>query len=947
MDNHSHHNTALYYIWENNCSSPSACFFDLQKGDICVLGRNDGYKVIYIDKPINSSALWNDFHVIDSLTEYNLNLPKEHEILCMTGSDKAEGNEIVLRRLIDCCKNEWIKDFFVETKSVLSGITEFWNLRQLMRLTGDYGLMYIPVAKVPSKEIKVVSSGNSLYYIPEVDSLGEELVSKNVESGDFCICRKGNGLVFFEVNHKPVSTDNLYSFPEIETVGETDIMFPLVFLQLCKNGVKKEKNTKFINRFKSAFHNRKSLEILDLTLKIVQGENVSLPHVNCAASIHNDVPEYENFVVEKVPYYEQNTVPQESEGVEKCTLAFKNLPEDVQLDIEIEFLKCIREQSDTRNRFRSKFSSVASFYSFVQNAKEQKCNLPDDITSVYIELLKRIVNTLEGNSCEKNIVKVFTDAIEELQKVEIKEQCNLSPLPPAKEDRKGGRWTKEEEQLVTMYFKGGYSPKDIAHAVGRSEVSIYMRLDKLGLVQYSYGDNIAEINSDLDVEKEKSKNDEEGLYVENLYGSSTLYSKDRERLFTATGKLKIINNKVYRFNFKDICFTVKRIEKKGNCWTKSSKLLVAFDNSDLYSSINPHNFIDEIEDFDDCDDIIENRLKYRGKWYDFDGEEIVEDSMISTELAPTEEIGETTNENSYDEIEIEHVYIDSKGRIINKEIVCEKQKFDIPDSGAETMNFDGGDDRLIEDDEPVIDNFIDYYLETDYESTDAYKAAMRDMEESIAYNPVKNLLLPKDSPVSFTADSIKPKSQMNNEFIPKGKLAKIDLFAKNQYDVLWLMSLIDICWKERLSEEFTLEQIACMEIANLWELQNTDKTLDADEDFEDCKEFLSTEISVNEEMRNFDIYKAIKNYPICGAFEDFVDILTENSHLNILKAWINESDETILINESSVFTNACLFSVTKQKYETKIKLNPSWRYYLINNMRDLKKFCIKLFYKFY
>lgn len=735
MDNHSHHNTALYYIWENNCSSPSACFFDLQKGDICVLGRNDGYKVIYIDKPINSSAIWSDFHVIDSLTEYNLNLPKEHEILCMTGGDKAEGNEIVLRRLIDCCKNEWIKDFFIETKSVLSGITEFWNLRQLMRLTGDYGLMYIPVAKVSSKEIKVVSSGNSLYYIPEVDSLGEELISKNVESGDFCICRKGNGLVFFAVNHKPVSTDNLYSFPEIETVGETDIMFPLVFLQLCKNGVKKEKNTKFINRFKSAFNNRKSLEILELALKIVQGENVSLPHVNCAASIHNDVPEYENFVVEKVPSYEQNTVSQESEGVEKCTLAFKNLPEDVQLDIEIEFLKCIREQSDTRKRFRSKFSSVASFYSFVQNAEKQKSNLSDTITSVYINLLNRIVNTLEGSSCEKSIVKVFTDAIEELQRVEVKVQADLSPFPFAKENRRGDRWTTEEEQLVVMYFNGGYSPKEIAKTVGRSEESIYMRLDKLGLIQYSHSD----------------------YHVEE-----PLVSKEQKE-------------KIY-------------------------------------------------------------------------------------------------NEESYGGIEIEHIYLDNAGRIVNKETVCENHKLDIP----------------------VHDTKV-----------------------------------------------------KNSGFFPKGKLGDIDLFVKNQYDVLWLMSLVDIIYKDRLSEEFTLEQIACMEIANLWELQNADKTLNVGVAFEDCKKFLSAEISVNEKMNNYDIYKAIKNYPICGEFEDFIDILTENSHLKILKAWIDESDETTLINKASVFTNACLFSVTKQKYETKVKLNPSWRYYLINNMRDLKKFYLTLFYKFY
>lgn len=62
-----------------------------------------------------------------------------------------------------------------------------------------------------------------------------------------------------------------------------------------------------------------------------------------------------------------------------------------------------------------------------------------------------------------------------------REALGLSSAPPGQGNR-GTPWFPEQEAQVAELFKGGTAPAEIARQMGRSEVSILYRLEKLGLI---------------------------------------------------------------------------------------------------------------------------------------------------------------------------------------------------------------------------------------------------------------------------------------------------------------------------------------------------------------------------------------------------------------------------------------------------------------------------------
>lgn len=55
------------------------------------------------------------------------------------------------------------------------------------------------------------------------------------------------------------------------------------------------------------------------------------------------------------------------------------------------------------------------------------------------------------------------------------------------DNRRGKSWTEEEERLIKFYFLRGKDFSTIAELIGRTEVAIKSRLSKLGLIDYTYG----------------------------------------------------------------------------------------------------------------------------------------------------------------------------------------------------------------------------------------------------------------------------------------------------------------------------------------------------------------------------------------------------------------------------------------------------------------------------
>lgn len=132
-------------------------------------------------------------------------------------------------------------------------------------------------------------------------------------------------------------------------------------------------------------------------------------------------------------------------------------------------------------------------------------------------------------------------------------------------------------------------------------------------------DSIPANDSNIDIVEPKSKAD---YTVKNEYGMGYVLDRYGEQVYSTDGLLKILNGRIYRFNYKYVCLTVKEIVHKDGSWNKSGKRLVAYSTSDLFELLDPNSYIDSIEDFKEGDDITDNQIKFNGVWYNYYGTNI-------------------------------------------------------------------------------------------------------------------------------------------------------------------------------------------------------------------------------------------------------------------------------------------------------------------------------------
>ena len=187
------------------------------------------------------------------------------------------------------------------------------------------------------------------------------------------------------------------------------------------------------------------------------------------------------------------------------------------------------------------------------------------------------------------------------------------------ESRKGKTWTQDEEELITRYFLIGTDTATIAEKTGRTEVAIKCRLAKLGLIDYTYGQE--ETTASVAREKSAESASPEDFKVKNGFVRSYILNGRGEKVFATDGKLKFMGGKLYRLNLKDVCFTIKSMGFDGKIWMKGSKKIVAYPQTELYKVLdNAYNYCEAVEEIADCPKFEDCRLKVNGEWYNYMGE---------------------------------------------------------------------------------------------------------------------------------------------------------------------------------------------------------------------------------------------------------------------------------------------------------------------------------------
>ena len=515
---------------------------------------------------------------------------------------------------------------------------------------------------------------------------------------------------------------------------------------------------------------------------------------------------------------------------------FAHLDEEIQLTIALEYYKFQKKHRQERGIFKELFPNVEDLYKRIVISPIKQGEILQSFSFVYENFLGDLKIALMSEDGSMDLIDSINDAIRILndeqrsdfqddlaEDVVAKEDAistlaasdpddqvitDRLPLIPAQESRKGKPWSEDEEKKLSTYYQLGYSVEEIAVAFGRTEISIKMRLSKLGLMDYVY-----EEERDIEIEDVPSTdaaNIPLDIFVENSSKQGDIYNMQGERIFSVNGQLKVFHGKVYRFNYKGVCFTVKDLVRHGKNWDKGTKKIVAYPEADLYQVLDPIGFINQIEDVVEYPQWENNRILVDGKWYDFEGYYIMDADKA-----------EKTTEN--------HV--------------------------------------------------------------DTYPA----------------------------------------EYTPKGKLKAIDKVAQSSYDYLWLIAIADFMGEKQQCPSLSYDYLACMMIANAWEILNEHPELkEQEEELVDCINFLIEEskdymdVALDWSSPKDVVYDAIKDYPMAGVFEDTVEELVESAPYNVLKAWISTDDRQEMVLQSNAFHNACLYAIHPRKVDPYIEVNPNW-----------------------
>ena len=513
---------------------------------------------------------------------------------------------------------------------------------------------------------------------------------------------------------------------------------------------------------------------------------------------------------------------------------FAQLDEEIQLTIALEYYKFQKKHRQEREIFKELFPNVEDLYKRIVISPIKQGDILQSFSFVYENFLGDLKIALMSEDGSMGLIDSINDAIRILndeqtsdfqndlaEDVVAKEDAistlavsdpddqvitDRLPLIPAQESRKGKPWNEDEEKKLSTYYQLGYSVEEIAVAFGRTEISIKMRLSKLGLMDYVY-EGEREIE---EVPSTESANVSLDIFVENSSKQGDIYNMQGERIFSVNGQLKVFHGKVYRFNYKGVCFTVKDLVRHGKNWDKGVKKIVAYPEADLYQILDPIGFINQIEDVVEYPQWENNRILVDGKWYDFEGYYIMDADKA-----------EKTTEN--------HV--------------------------------------------------------------DTYPA----------------------------------------EYTPKGKLKAIDKVAQSSYDYLWLIAIADFMGEKQQCPSLSYDYLACMMIANAWEILNEHPELkEQEEELVDCINFLIEEskdymdVALDWSSSKDVVYEAIKDYPMAGVFEDTVEELVESAPYNVLKAWIPTEDRQEMVLQSNAFHNACLYAIHPRKVDPYIEVNPNW-----------------------
>lgn len=371
------------------------------------------------------------------------------------------------------------------------------------------------------------------------------------------------------------------------------------------------------------------------------------------------IADYEKILLQGKEELQEEILENDNELIHQ----FQKLNEDLQIVLNIQYFSFLKSHRNERYMFKEIFPTVYDLFDKIVNHPIKQGDISPLFVLIYdsflsdlkfslmseegaLEIIDKIgeaIDVLHENNKVEKIITTPKEAIEEAlqtekicqvespsEDIDIPVQNIIQGENFVLENRKGKYWTKDEEEQIEKYFQQGKDASTIAAIIGRTENAVKIRLAKLGLIEYIYGQEDCVILPVSDrVEKSQSLDD---FKIENTFSRAYILNNHGEKIFSTDGKLKYLCRKLYRLNLKDACFTIKSMRYNSGVWMKGVKKIVAYPNTELYKvMVNTIDYSEIVKDIVDSPIFEECKLKVKDEWYDYKGElasETVKNSTV-------------------------------------------------------------------------------------------------------------------------------------------------------------------------------------------------------------------------------------------------------------------------------------------------------------------------------
>lgn len=247
--------------------------------------------------------------------------------------------------------------------------------------------------------------------------------------------------------------------------------------------------------------------------------------------------------------------------------------------------------NDAANSLISKMEEYAN-YGF-HYLKDMLDNDPNSLfkDSAFLKIFTSF--TSEDNK-EEEEVENFEEDIEPLNDEELEDDAIDEETMRAEAEKP---WSESDLDRLTVYYENGVEVEKIAERLGKSVYSVQFQLAQRGYIRMPLN-----------------------VTVRNTDAGGVIINRSGDIVYSDEAVLKIFNNRIYRFNRKPKCLTIKAIERVNGEWRKGKSILVIYSDSPLFSVLSPYTPTDDIEDIVEGETREKNQIKVSGKWYDCYGD---------------------------------------------------------------------------------------------------------------------------------------------------------------------------------------------------------------------------------------------------------------------------------------------------------------------------------------